>query len=414
MEELRRWEADIKPADLAGQVQDLTSMDYWIATKRVGNPPERVKPFLYSEPAQDILGQQAVMQQLVDWFDSGKAKSAFHLGVALGEADQGNLIAATVASWLEAGHCVALVMGYLRGIVSRQGALPSEWGQRLDQATQAHAEYAAMLTLDADFSQTGFQRVMRLVASGALPMSYLRGFTAPNWESHLGVEDRLQILQLVLRLEERDSQQALAVALHLCATWAHYGHVTLPPELAGLAIQVLRASLNVRVDVSAWSSLLESLRATHPDETADLVADALTSTGPLRAGLEDLTMNVLLDLAGRDPRLVMDAVGRRLLDPARRPFFSLHRFQGLFEAIGLAEVQRWVTEHGREPIRYIAYQLDSPRLQNNKPFIPPVTEWVMTQFGTDDREFREFCAGRHAFEVLVGHARDRRATWNEL
>ena len=105
----------------------------------------------------------------------------------------------------------------------------------------------------------------------------------------------------------------------------------------------------------------------------------------------------------------MDAVGRRLLDPARRPFFSLHRFQGLFEAIGLAEIERWVTEHGREPIRYIAYQLDSPRLQNNEAVIPPVTEWVMTQFSGDDRVFREFCAGRHAFEVQVGHARDRRA-----
>jgi hypothetical protein len=410
MEDLRQWEADLRPGDLAAQVQDLTSMDYWTATKRIGTPPERQKPFLYAQIAQDVLGYHEVMQRLVDWFDSDNAKSGFQFGVALGEADRGDLIAAIVASWVEAGRCAALVVGYLRGLASRHGTLPSEWGQRLDQVAQVHAQYAAQLTLGADCSQAGFQRVMQLMASGSLPVIYLRGFAAPDWESHLSVEARAEILQFLLHLQDRDWQQALAIALYLGAVWTHYGTVSLPEELAGPVLQVLRASLDVRADVSAWTSLLESVAPTHPEETADLVTDALTSAGPLRAILEDLTLNILLELAAQYPRLVMEAVGRHLLDPGRQPFFSLHRFQGLFESIGLQEVQRWVTEHGHAPIRHIAYQLDSPcLLQDNKLFIPPVTEWVMTQFGADDRVFREFCAGRHAFQVRVGHARDRRA-----
>jgi hypothetical protein len=105
----------------------------------------------------------------------------------------------------------------------------------------------------------------------------------------------------------------------------------------------------------------------------------------------------------------MDSIGKHLLDPARQPFFNVRRFEGLFEAIGPHEVQLWMAKYGNEPIRYIAYQLDSPRLQDSEPFIPPVTEWVMTQFGADDQVFREFCAGRHAFEVQEGHARSCRA-----
>jgi hypothetical protein len=68
-----------------------------------------------------------------------------------------------------------------------------------------------------------------------------------------------------------------------------------------------------------------------------------------------------------------------------------------------------VTEHGPETVPYIASHLGSPHLQGGEPFIPPVTEWVLTQFGNDDRVFREFCMGRHAFGVLEGHARERRA-----
>jgi hypothetical protein len=131
------------------------------------------------------------------------------------------------------------------------------------------------LTLDADLSQAGFQRIMRLMASDALPIAYLRGFAAPYWESHLGVEERLEILHLLLRLQERDRQQALAVALELGAAWTHYGSVALPPELAGPVIQVLRMSLDVRGDAGAWSSLLESLAPSHPEEASDLVTDAL-------------------------------------------------------------------------------------------------------------------------------------------
>jgi hypothetical protein len=408
MAELRHWEADLKPADLAGEVQELTSMDYWIATKRVGNPPERQKPFLYAQLAQDVLVHQGVMQRLADWFDSDKAKSAFHLGIALGEGDRDAALAAIVASWLEARRCRGVVAGYLRGLASRQGTLPAEWGERLDQAAKGDAEYAALVTIDADFSLSGFRRVISLVASGALPPGYLNAFTSPDWETPLGVGEKAEILQLLLHPQARDGEQGLAAYLLLSAAWTHYGSVPLPPELAGPTLQVLRASLNVRADPNAWSSLLESLARTHPEETADLATDALTSAGPLRTVVEDLTLKVLLDLAGRRPRLVMDAVGRRLLDPDRRPFFGLLCFHGLFEAIGLPEVQRWVTEHGAEVVRYIARHLDSPRLQSGAPFIPPVTEWVLSQFADDDRVFEEFCMGRHAFEVRVGPARDRR------
>ncbi len=130
---------------------------------------------------------------------------------------------------------------------------------------------------------------------------------------------------------------------------------------------------------------------------------------PLSVWLNDLILPSLLELARCHPHLVVDALGQRILNPDRRAFFGLRRFSRLFEAIGLPEVQKWVGQHGAEPVRYIARHLDSPCIQDGTPFIPPVTNWVLTQFGEDERVFGEFCMGRHAFEVRVGHTRDHRA-----
>jgi hypothetical protein len=410
LEDLRRWQAELQPSGLVERVKDLTSLDYWEAMRASRNPEESEEESPYAQLAGDILDQPEVLNQLSDWFDSDQARSAFSLGMALGEADREETLAVVVNAWVKAAQCHSLIGGYLRGVVSRLGTLPPAWGERLDQVSDPHPEFAAYLTVNADFSQAGRQRIMRLVESGTVPPTYLNTFTSPEWVNTSGVEEKAAILELLVRVHERDPQQALRAALSLCAAWTQYGKEALPDGLEGPALQILRGALQVRVDPHTWTSLLESLARTNPEETADVATDALTSAGPMRLTLDDSMLEVLLNLSRRHPRVVMDAVGRRLLDPDRRVFFELHQFSGLFEAIGLPEVQRWVTEHGPDPVPLIARHLDSPSLQQDgEPVIPPLTDWVLREFENDGRTFEAFCMGRHAIEVQVGHARERRA-----
>jgi hypothetical protein len=405
--ELRRWHDDLRPAGLAERVQELTARDYWDVTRGVRSRANPQQPSPYVVLAQDVLGEPELLGQLVDWFDSGKPRSAFAFAVALGGADQHDALTPTIGSWLEAGRCRGMVAGYLQGVGSREGTLPDEWKQGLERAAGHWPEYAGLVTVDADFSRAGFQRIMRLVESGALAPTVLTTFDSPKWEPHVGSPERSQILDLLLGVSDR--VRALGAALHLGTSWTRFGKESVPAELAAPVTRLLHDALGVRVDPGDWSPLLESLAATHPQETASLAVEALTSNGPLRVSLQDLVLPTLIDVARRSPAPAMDAIGRQILDPARAPFFCVLIFPGLFEAVGLAEVQRWMREHGAEYVRYIARQLDSPRLENGVPLIPPVTDWVLTEFGENDRVWREFCAGRHAFEVREGHARDHRA-----
>src|SRR4051812_40082749 len=93
----------------------------------------RLMPDPYTAIAEEVKREPKVMHELADWFDSGKARSGYQFGLALGRADEENQVA-IVSSWLARGRCQEVVAGYLRGIVDRLGALPAEWTKRLDAA----------------------------------------------------------------------------------------------------------------------------------------------------------------------------------------------------------------------------------------------------------------------------------------
>jgi hypothetical protein len=402
LEALRAWSDELAPTDLPARVKELTAMRPWDATRG-----DRREPDPYALLAGEALRQPDVMWQLTDWFNSDGPQSALPFGHALGQADAEDAIAPTAATWLEGGLCRGLVAGYLRGVAGGLGGLPVAWSVRLDRSAERHAEYVAVLTLDADCTRAGFRRVMGLFAADKIPLGYLGGFSSPNWESVLGVADRAEILNAILGRVEQDPRLGYTVGLTLAAGWSDWGRASLPPELVGPAARLLVGSLGTNTDIGGWSALLESFAATCPSEAAVVATTAITTAGPARVVLQEDALRVLVTVAGKRPEAVMDAVGVCLLDEQRRLFFGILRFPGLFEAVGLPVLQKWIREHDPALVKYIARHLESPYVKNGTPFVPSVTEWFLTEYQGDERLFREFCAGRHSGEVLRGSARDR-------
>jgi hypothetical protein len=64
-------------------------------------------------------------------------------------------------------------------------------------------------------------------------------------------------------------------------------------------LRILRESLASQVDITAWTSLSESLARTQPEEAADLLSDELTSNNQARVALQGLTLKTLEELAHR-------------------------------------------------------------------------------------------------------------------
>jgi hypothetical protein len=93
----------------------------------------------------------------------------------------------------------------------------------------------------------------------------------------------------------------------------------------------------------------------------------------------------------------MGVIGRALLDPDRRGIFGAAVYTGLFDAIGVNNVRRWVDTHGSEYLRWIARHFASPHVDDQGQVgVPPLTEWLFTNREDDQRAFEWFLMGRHS------------------
>jgi hypothetical protein len=83
----------------------------------------------------------------------------------------------------------------------------------------------------------------------------------------------------------------------------------------------------------------------------------MTELGSSAGWGQSETADALCRVAAIDPSAAMDAVGTALRDPLRRRVFGLAVFQGLFEAIGVPQVEAWL-----ERLRARILSVDCPAL----------------------------------------------------
>jgi hypothetical protein len=364
----------------------------------------------YVALADEVKNHPEVMNRLTEWFDSDHARSAYPFGNALGHVDIENALALAVSSWLEAGRCEELVSGYLRGIAGRLGTLPEEWQRRLDQQAVVFPSYTASVTLRADKSHAGYRRIMQLIHSKALALSYVRGFTYEGWpDKILSTQEKSEIIETLLSRKHEEASPPVSLAVHLLALWTDYGKRPLPSPLDELAQRVLRDSMLVQVNPGDWLAIIQTMAERNPISTADLLLTALIAQWPSRLVGEDGVLALLKTLAASNPNVVLDAIDHVIQEPERRAFFDMRSFPGLFEALGFDSVRSWIEKHGSEYARYVARHLKGPFLHEGTPIVPPLTEWLLARFEDDDEVFRRFCLGRWPRIAWRGDARDRLA-----
>src|SRR5262249_45541333 len=79
------------------------------------------------------------------------------------------------------------------------------------------------------------------------------------------------------------------------------------------------------------------------------------------------------------------------------------RRSGLFEALPLESVQRWLDRAGIDGARMIANHLQPPFVDNEgKPQVRPLTEYVLGTWGDDETVFGRFAASTHHLQMYSG------------
>jgi hypothetical protein len=175
------------------------------------------------------------------------------------------------------------------------------------------------------------------------------------------------------------------------------------PDVARAVLAMAEGCLREGIEVRGWdwSQALNML----PDEVAPagfaLLAQATfgRQTGGFSDG--DAGLSVLTARAASSGALVLDAMRPYLLDR------GLCRARGpvrpLLERIGLDATLGWLMGLGDgdrlRAARSLAFLVEGPVLGEGAPSVPPLTEWLLTEYAEDEELFRAFLGGRRSPEV---------------
>ncbi|HYH66983.1 MAG TPA: hypothetical protein VD866_19970, partial [Urbifossiella sp.] len=367
---LEEWRAELAATDLATRVQDLTARaahDLWTEDRS-----ERA----YEAAADALIAAPAVLRGLGAWFGSDEARGAWHLGYVLGRRDRRSRLARTVRGWLAADEARSVALGYLAGLAARTGRLPPRWAVELDALAARRPELAVLATTTSDRGGRGLDRILTAVVRVPPPASrVLRGVLFNGWRECLTDAETGRLLDTLADLALAGDPEAAGVGLDLLAFWWH-DRGQIPAPLAPVAFRIAELGPGSHVThegLYRWHRTLRHLAPHDPARVAGVVVGLMTGTDhPWRFAEENA--EVLAAAAGRAPRAVMEVIGGAILDPARRTIFGVDVIHGVFEAVGVDEVRRWVAGHGPEALRWIARHLASPTVGPvGEVVVPPVT-----------------------------------------
>lgn len=414
LQELLAFEMGLSPKTLLERIEDVTTRHPWDVAKRNEWDAAEKAVDPYAALAVSLSAEPLVLAQCESLFSSERVRSDAALGLACGGRDDAEIYAATVDAWLQAGVCSGFLSGYLQGVAYRSVGLPPRWSRQLDQLACTHPRMVAELTLAVEHTATGLSRLLSLVSEGMVQPSSMLRLAFKAWTEALDEARRMKVVTVLSQVPDEVRVEGLATALKLGQVWGNFGKASFGRVLTAAFETTLAETIGGTRETHAWVDVLTSIGMTAPLMALDLAANALVQCRTGDAIPSELLLPVLKDLAAAHPAESMKTVGALLLDPRHRLMFGVLKFDGLFDAIGVDAIRDWARDKDAESVAMIARHLDGPRIESGTPFVPPLADWLFHEYGMDSGIFDEFCAGRHAFEIRVGTARDRWTALNAL
>jgi len=405
LEEIESWLASLKPSDFHGRLVTALGTDPWQHLR--AQDEEEWKRELGGLAGECVRHPRLLGEELL-WICSGEAKGAAYFGDELAQADEETTLLDQVFGSVLQHQSALFARGYALGSLrTRRDRIPriNDWIDRIERES---ALLAYDLFIVGSSDTRALERALRLVDARRLPSTHLAGFTYGDASRSLAGDDVGQVLERLVRAVEQGEPRADRVAVQLVASRLHLEKTeALEPVLDHSHVRQLGWRL---LDLTAadggqepyqWGEILESLAQADPARAAQLAAIGLTGKG---FSQEEYCEKSLTTLAREHPDIVMEQLGAVMLeDTAKGWHFHIAVHRTLLSALPAETVIRWLREHGAEAARRLARHLPLPYVDpEGKPVVPPLTEFVLTEFQADDWTFHEFCAGVHSLQMYSG------------
>jgi hypothetical protein len=344
-----------------------------------------------------------VFEEELNWLTSSEAKGAAELGHLFGrlERDALRFLDKIVDSAL-AHNSDAFARGYVYGVTEGEFRETKRLNDALDHMQAANPRLAYYVMLPAGDSVHSFERAMSMVAAGRIPARLLVNLqvwvgnrkTTPD-EARAAVrflipfvqsgETAIDFIAYQINRVKGDEQRKLLVQMFgdsLDELWT-----------------VMEAVVNNPGREAFWFvKVLQAAAVIDPIRACRIASRMLTSDD---YQFSQQGQEIIAELAQHFPEQIMQVVGEQMTQSEKKQQFLFRKFPVL-ASLPFDVVVSWLKRVGVEGARAIARHLEPPNLNSGQPWIPPLTEFVLTYFENDDRTFSEFVAGVHSFQLYTG------------
>tara|TARA_Y100000589_G_C27197431_1_gene647587 strand:+ start:3600 stop:7328 length:3729 start_codon:yes stop_codon:yes gene_type:complete len=405
--EVLKWYQDIQPEQLEDKVKNIVSRSSWDNVDRKSQDYSCQK--VYDDLATELLGNMPVFINLLPWLLSPKATSSYELGLSLAKAvspdsEMTKLIEKTVLE----GSTDSFVVGYLTGVLRQLSSNGPVWlSTTLNRLLEIHPKNALLLTVLADATNTGWDRLKRIfelnLPDTAVLCSRLFG---DHWNSVLKSNDYLTILDYLLNCSNRGDDKAIAVALDLIRMWQFPNNNILDNTMVNSVGHILFKSVenSKGVDLHSWEVCTKWWMKQVPNIAASFLLETLLNFDSIKQKFAETTENILRLFVASYPDLIRNKIAVMLHDKEVRIALSLFVYRNIFEKLGKKRLEEIFEESGVDGVKALARHLPDP---DNSEDTDEVAIWFLENHANDTEIFHSYLLGRHSFKVYSGYAFDR-------
>ncbi len=414
--ELLNWREQLATSNLHARIVASVGKGEWDASRvhaavrgrEAGSATD--DPFVRELESLAILMVQEPVLLLAElpWLTSEHARSAGEFGRVLGRVDKQGVLLDHLISVAQKQPTPALVRGYVHDLVAQSDEHTARVNAFIDEAEATAPELAATLAISGGTPLRPFERALRLFDAGRLGTVYLADYNfATGRRTDLPLSTLVPLVSRLAKaavagdeVAERLGFDAIALRFPYEPTIEQPDELRQSPELRAAAWALLEARPGGSPPRVHWmSSLLVALGRGEPLRAARHAAGLLVGDN---FAARDEGARALQLLAVTHATEVMEALGETILDEKGWKFY-VGAHDDLLSSLPPAVVIEWLKKAGAEAARRVVRHVPAPYVAaDGTPTVPPLTEWILTQFEDDDRTFREFCAGVHNLQMYSG------------
>jgi hypothetical protein len=403
--QVREWYHALVPEDLHGRLVGLIGQDPW--HQQLQGDRDAWQQAIAALAAEMLASPEALSHEL-PWLCSPEARSAFHLGQALGARDREGILLERMLGDVPGDGGTPLARGYLDGLRRHQPQLLPQANEQIDRLEASAPRLAYEILWAAGDEVRQFERILRMADSGDIPPECLRSLEHGIGDRPLTIEELRLALARLRQAAHAGNAGAAHAAVHLLHGCLHRDRrVPAVEQLRAqpVLLKELEAVLRLALDAGGrestfWMRLLVDLSESAGDRAVSLAVRALASDDD---NMRALAQQHLIGLARAHPLTVLREVGAALLSPSSGWQLSLDDLSRLLREIPAAAVREWLESTGLAGARVLARHLEPPQLdEEGRPVVPELTALVLERFGDDEQVFREFCAGTRSGRTYSG------------